>query len=156
LFSVKIKPFNVSISNNVSLTNQITLDDFAYTGNQHIESGYFAPGGSATLDITIDASETDVALEYVIDFDTTPLATHPNIVLSITNLDTNQAMTGNHYTGTMMLNDNREISLRLTLAWNNVASYNSNDSVLIDDPLSFTMSINFSQILSSSGSGNSI
>ena len=131
----------------VSLARTITLCDFTYSGNQHIQSGYFAPGGTAILDITIDASDTDVALEYSIDFDTTELASHPNMTLTITNLDTNQTLQGTSYSGTMYLNDNRVISLELALTWTNNSSYDENDSELIDNPLAFTMDMEFNQLI---------
>ncbi len=131
----------------ISLSREITIDDFSYTGDQHIENGYFAPGGTATLELTIDATNTDVALEYEIDFDTTPIVDYPNMTLTITNLDTNQVMNGSNYTGTMYLDDDREINILLSLIWENDDDYDETDSELIDNPISFTMNINFSQLI---------
>ena len=54
-------------SNDVSTTKTITLSDFTYDNGDHIQDGYFAPGSSASFDIIIDASRTDVSVEYTLD-----------------------------------------------------------------------------------------
>ena len=64
---------------NITQTRTITLDDFLYTGNQHIESGYFAPGSTAYFDILIDARSTDVSVEYDLSIDDSPIEDYPNI-----------------------------------------------------------------------------
>ena len=131
----------------ININRELTLSNFSYTGNQHIQSGYFAPGGTGTFDLIIDASDTDVALEYSITFDTTALLDHPNMTLTITNTDTNQVVQGGAYSGTMLLTDNREISLQIAIDWQNDPSYDANDSVLIDDPISIGVDIEFRQLL---------
>ena len=138
----------------ITINRELTLRNFSYIGNQHIQSGYFAPGGTGTLDMIIDASDTDVALEYSITFDTTELADHPNMILTITNTDTNQVVQGGTYTGTMLLTDDREISLQLAIAWQNDPSYDENDSVLIDEPISIGVDIEFRQLLRPSSGSN--
>ena len=131
----------------ISLNRTITLDDFTFTGNQHIENGYFAPGGSGTLDITIDATDTDVAVEYTIEFDTSQLDDHPNITLSITDTNTNEEIQGDTFTGTMLLTDDRELDLTLAITWTHNDLYNENDSELIDNPISIPVDITFSQLI---------
>jgi len=139
----------VILLNNIDTTinRTITLDDFTYTGNQHIESGYFAPGSSGTLDLVIDATDTDVAFEYSLVFDTTEIENHPNITIEITNTETNEVIQDDEYTGTMYMNDDRELSLTISLIWTHNDTYNDNDSELIDNPISIPVDITFRQIL---------
>ncbi len=131
----------------VNINRTITLNDFTYTGNEHIENGYFAPGSVGTLELTIDATNTDVAFEYSIEFDTSQLEEHPNILLTITNTQTNEIIQDDEYTGTIYMNDNRELSLNISLTWNNVDTYNESDSALIDNPISIPVEFSFRQII---------
>ena len=131
----------------ISLSEEITLDDFEYEYNAHIEEGYFAPGSVGTLELEIDASLSDVALEYTIDFDTSALDDYPNISLTITDEANNQTVSGS-YTGTIYVTDNnRVIDLLLSLEWENLSQYDESDTELIGSDAVIGMSVNFSQLL---------
>lgn len=132
----------------ISLERSITLDDFIYEENSHIESGFFAPGGVAYLDLIIDASNTDVSLEYEISFDDSEFDSHPNIGLSFTDLQTNQVIVGDTYSGTISVSaQNKIIRLRLNLEWDDNSSYDDADTELIDGTLSCLVNVNFTQLI---------
>ena len=134
----------------ISTANTITLNDFTFSGSNHIQNGYFAPGSSAIFDIEIDASESDVSIAYDLDIDDSALDDHPNIAFSITNMNTNQSINSNTYSGVIGVNDqNRVINLRISLVWSNNASYDENDSILIGDELEFLITADFEQYLGS-------
>jgi plastocyanin domain-containing protein len=132
----------------ISLAQTITLNDFTYSVNSHTEDGYFAPGRSASFDIEIDTSESDVSVMYDFDIDTSALDDHPNISLSITNLNTNQVLSTNNCSGVILLSDqNRTITLRMTLNWQNTNVNDPDDTALIGEELEFLITANFKQYL---------
>ena len=132
----------------ISTANTITINDFAFSGNNHIQNGYFAPGSSATYVIEIDASESDVSIAYDLEIDDSALDDHPNIAFSITNLNTNQTITSNSYSGVIGVNDqNRVIELQISLTWTNNSLYDENDSELIGEDLEFLITADFEQYL---------
>jgi hypothetical protein len=130
----------------ISLTESITLDDFVYTNPQHVESGYFAPGSSAEFEIEIDASETDVAIDYDILVDASSLDSYPNIEFSIIDMDTNQSSVNNHFTGTMNLTDASRVKrLKLSIDWENDPDYDENDTSIIGQDIKFVIDVHFEQ-----------
>lgn len=130
----------------ISLAETITLDDFVYTNPAHTESGYFAPGSSAEFEIEIDASETDVAIDYDILVDASSLEPYPNINFSIIDMDTNQTSVNNHFTGFMNLTNSNHIKrLKLSIDWENDSDYDENDTLLVGQELSFMIDVHFSQ-----------
>ena len=130
----------------ISLTNSITLNDFIYTNPEHVEDGYFAPGSNAEYEIEIDASETDVAVDYDILIDTSSIEDYPNISFQIIDMDTNQVTTDNHFSGIMNLSDtNRKKSLKLILNWIDNPDYDENDTTLVGNQLKFLIKVNFEQ-----------
>ncbi len=133
--------------NDVTLDEDITLDDFTYETVSHVEPGYFAPGVEAYLDLVIDATGTDVALEYEIEFDDSEFVDHPNIELTITDNANNTVLNSNTITGTIGLTGSRTLSLRLTLDWVDDPLYDDIDSELIDAEAAIHMSMSFSQLL---------
>lgn len=132
----------------ISLANTITLNDFTYSASSHTEDGYFAPGRSASFDIEIDTSESDVSVMYDLDIDDSALDDHPNISLNIINLNTNESLSANNCSGVILLSDqNRTITLRMTLVWSNVAANDPDDTALIGEELEFLINANFKQYL---------
>ena len=132
----------------ISVANTITLDDFVYSASSHTDDGYFAPGRSATFEIEIDASESEVAIEYSLEIDDSAIEDHPNISFSITNLDTNQVINDTEYTGVINLNDSdRTINLSIALNWANNTLYDEDDTELIGEELEFLIQANFKQYL---------
>lgn len=132
----------------INTNQQIDLDDFTLSQTTHTADGYFAPGRTATYEIEIDASESDVSVEYELTVDDTVLLDHPNISLSFTNLNTNTVINSNTCSGVISLTDNsRVVTLELTITWNDVTQYDENDSALIGEDLEFTIDGNFKQYL---------
>lgn len=135
--------------NDVKETRTISLNDFTYTNGVHTENGYFAPGSTASFDLIIDASDSDVSVEYLIDVDDESIATIPNIHLSVTNLDTNESNDTNSYNGIIRLSDQNKIArLRLNLIWTNQEEYDESDTALINQQLAFDITANFKQYIS--------
>ena len=133
---------------NIALEKIITLDDFTFVNSTHVEDGYFAPTSKAEFEIDIDASQTDVSIEYTLDIDDSSLDDYPNIYFKILDLDTNLEMTQSSTSGIMYLTDqNRTKHLKLILEWNNDEDYDESDTSLIDQTLRFTMNANFKQYL---------
>lgn len=132
--------------NDLDLSQTITLNDFEYVNGEHTEDGYFAPGSSATFDIVIDASESDVSMEYQLDIDDSQIEQYPNINFEIKNMNTNEEITSNTFSGIIRLNDtNREVTLRVSLDWENNSEYDESDSSLIGEELQFLLNAHFIQ-----------
>ena len=135
--------------NDVKETRTITLNDFVYTNGAHTENGYFAPGSIASFDLVIDASDSDVSVEYTLDIDDTSIENYSNIEFSVTDLSTNETTTTNSYNGVIRLSDvNKVIRLRLNLEWSDQLEYDESDTSLIDGELEFNIIANFKQYIS--------
>lgn len=147
--NIEIGKWKIKLNNNdVSLTEAITLNDFQYTNGVHTEDGYFAPGSSAVFDIVIDARETDVSVLYNLSIDDEAIQSYPNIAFSITNLNTNETLDTNSYEGIIRLNDqNRVVTLRISLDWQDALEYDESDSSLIGGELEFILNANFKQYI---------
>ena len=131
----------------VTLEQAITIDDFTYTNNSHTESGYFAPGSSANLDVIIDASNSNVAMSYTISIDSSAFDDYPNIHLAVTDLSTNQVISGDTITGQILLNSvSKQVRLRFSLVWEDDEDYDVSDTYLIDSSLSILVNASFSQL----------
>ena len=130
----------------ISLAETISLDDFIYTNPEHTERGYFAPGSSAEFEIEIDASETDVAIDYDIVVDASSLEPYPNIDFSIVDMDTNSSSVDNHFTGMMNLSDTNHIKrLKISINWENDSDYDENDTLLVGQEIKFLINVHFRQ-----------
>ena len=134
-------------NNDVTETETLTLSSFTYVNGSHTQSGYFAPGSTGYFDLEIDASESDVSVEYTLDIDDSALTGHPNIYFTVTDLGTNQTVTSNTYSGLIRLSDaNRVHNIRISLIWNNQSpTYDPNDTSLIDGEMEFEITANFIQ-----------
>jgi len=66
--SLRVASWVVKVNNKVVTTDDhvFTFDDIIIDDNDNVSDGMFAPGVSATLPITIDASDCDVAVDYEI------------------------------------------------------------------------------------------
>ncbi len=139
----------VILVNNYDITQMetLTLSNFTYTNGSHTQSGYFAPGSTGYFDLVIDASQSDVSVEYTLDIDDSDLADHPNIYFTFTDLDTNQTVSTSTYTGLIRLSDASKVRhMRLNLVWDNQSpTYDVEDTSLIDGELSFDISAHFIQ-----------
>lgn len=135
-------------NNDISLAKSITLNDFVYTNNNHTEEGYFSPGESATFDIIIDSSLSDVSVEYNLSIDTSILENYPNIYFSIKDLDINETIVSNQYSGVINLNDSNRIkTLQISIVWDDIDEYDESDTSLIGKNLDFIIDANFKQYI---------
>lgn len=133
---------------NASQSKTISLHDFVYSNGEHTQDDYFAPGSSLYFDLDIDATETDVSVEYYIVIDDTKLEEHPNINFSIIEMETNEIIEANSYSGIILLDDEiKTKNLRVNLDWVNDSLYDSNDIELINDDLDFEINVNFKQYI---------
>lgn len=139
----------IKINNeDISLSESISLSNFTYTSGVHTQSGYFAPGSVASFDVVIDTSLCDVSVIYDFTIDDSELDDHPNIALTVTNLNTNQVISTDTFSDVISLNaQNRTLTLRFNLTWTNNSTYDPNDSELIDGDLSIDVTANFKQYL---------
>lgn len=134
----------------ITLSENITLSNFVYSSNQHVDNGYFAPGRNAEFEITIDTSESDVSVEYELEIDDSAIEDYPNIYFSILDLDTNQTITSNTYSGVILLGANsRTKRIKIYINWDNQLQYDSSDTSLIGENLSFVINADFKQYLGS-------
>ena len=132
----------------VAVNDTITLSNFNYSVSQHTDSGYFAPGMDCWFDLVIDMSAAEVSVEYELEIDDSEIDDYDNIYFSIMDVDTNQTITSNTYSGVSLLSDNdREITLRIYLNWDDDPDYDESDSTLINGELNFPISANFIQYL---------
>ena len=143
----EVGKWKIKINNeDISLAQTITLNDFVYSETTHTDDGYFAPGRSASFDIVIDTSESDVSVTYNLDIDDSILEEHPNIAFSVLNINTNEELTTNNYSGVSYLSDtNRVVTLRLSLNWTDDEDYDENDTALIGEELPFNITAHFEQ-----------
>jgi len=136
-----------------TVEREITASDLVYVGNTHIESGYFAPGGSASYDIVIDPKNTDVAIRYDITVDMSDIAGHPNITFDASSdVVTNIGGGGAVYSGVIPLSSIEEgdlTTITTSLIWTNNSNYDVIDNELngVSETLSIKISIKFSQYL---------
>ena len=143
----------------LSESQTITLDDFIYVNGSHTQSNYFAPGSTAYFDLVVDATGTQVSVEYEFEIDDSSIEDYPNIYFTVTNMATNEVVSTNSYSGNILLSDpNKEKTFRITLVWQNDPSHDATDTSLIGEDLEFTIDANFSQYVgenSQSVSGSS-
>ena len=131
-WTIKINEKNISNG----ITETFTLNNVIYDeSNENIENGYIAPGKSGYFDIVLDPSGTDVAISYEINVTLDECAYPNNIKLSVENTSTDGGVEviGNTFKGLISLNDiknNKTITLKLTLIWENNEEFNESDTNL--------------------------
>ena len=133
-----------------TVTQAITLDNFVYSANSHTAPGYFAPGRNAEVEIEIDASLCDVSVDYYFTIDDSQIENYPNIYISIEDMATGNTVVANNYHGVILLSDvNRVKTLKLHLNWINNPLYDESDTSMIGKNISFVITADFKQYLSS-------
>lgn len=134
--------------NDVSLSEVITLSDFVFSSNQHVDDGYFAPGRNAQFEVEMDMSESDVSVEYALEIDDTQIQEYPNIYFSIMDTDTNEVIYSNTCNGIVLLNSsNRVKKLKIFINWDNQTEYDESDTSTIGKNLEFIINANFKQYI---------
>lgn len=140
--------WDIRVNNHdIALTEEITLNDFVFTNTGHTESGYFSPGSSAEFEVIINASNTDVAIDYTLEIaDNDIIEDHPNISFRVQNEDTLEEVTGTTFSGTIPVGgSNNIIRLKIYLDWIDNSLYDLNDNELIGEDLEFVINANFVQ-----------
>ena len=125
------------------------IDNFVYAANQHVESGFIAPGGSAYFDLVIDATDCDVAVLFDVTFDLASSGYGSNIAFSVNDINNYGIIkTGaNTYSGVIPLSaiiNNQLITIRVNMTWTDDPNYNEADTELgevegnvLDFPINF-------------------
>ncbi len=156
--SMDIGKWIVKISN-VDITNgyvqNIVIDNFIYEANSNVAAYKIAPGTSAYFDLVVDATECDVAVKYDITFNFDQVEYADNIGFSVEEVggDSVVRTAANTYSGIIDLEtieDEEVVTLRVSMNWNNIESYNANDTVLgleRDSKLALPITINAIQYL---------
>lgn len=144
---IEIGRWSIVLNNvDISTSRVITLNNFSYSQSSHTAPGYFAPGMSATFDIVIDTTLSDVSVAYTLDIDGESLEDYPNIYFSIRDMDTNQEIVSDTYSGIIRLSDqNRVKTIRISLTWNNQTQYDESDTSLIGQEIEIPINANFIQ-----------
>ena len=138
--------------NNETITSTeneaININSFVYTSNPRVESGYIAPGGTAYFDLTVDATDCDVAVLYTIDLNLDEADYDDNISFRLEDSAHTVTRTGEYeYSGIISLasiNNSETRTVRIYVTWNDVAAYNESDTELgkVEDSL-LTIPIKF-------------
>lgn len=132
-------------SKDISIEKEITLNSFKYNNIDHIEEGYFAPGSKGELEIIIDATNISTACVYSINIDKSDLVDYPNLKFKIINEVSNIELEDT-YEGEIQLNDeNKKISFKLTIEWENDDDFDTNDIKVIENNIKLLMNMHFTQ-----------
>ncbi len=141
-----IKVNNETITSTENET--IDINSFVYTSNPRVEDGYIAPGGNAYFDLTVDATECDVAVLYSIDLNLEDTGYAENISFTLDDSAHTVMRTGEfEYSGIIDLasiNNGDTRTIRIYVTWNDLESYNESDTALgsVEDSL-LTVPIKF-------------
>lgn len=128
----------IYLSNNLitnGLSEELNINNFNYSSNEHVNNGYIAPGGSAYFDLVFDATSCDVAVKYDIEFLTDQIDYSDNIGISVSEVGTNSTIktAENTYSGVISLDsiqNHETVTLRITLNWTDDEDYDEDDTAL--------------------------
>lgn len=117
--SVKVAKWLVKVNGKdvTSSSHTFTFDELVFDKNDNVEEGMFAPGVSATLPITIDTSESGVAVDYEITIDDEYVPINKAIVLKNIPI-----------TGTIPLGGNIVVIDDLKLVWEDIEGNDEEDT----------------------------
>ena len=149
LSELDVGQWQIYVNNvDVALNETITLSNFNYTSSQHTDSGYFAPGIDCWFDLVIDMSSAEVSVDYELEIDDSAIDDYDNIYFSILDINTNQTVTSNTFSGVSLVSDNNRVkTLRIYLNWDDDPLYDESDSTLIDGELAFEVTAHFIQYI---------
>lgn len=128
-FNIKLNGYQIG----TGLNQTFTVDNFIYTDNDNVESGYIAPGRSGYFDVILDVTDVDVAFRYDINISADLSNFGDNISYTVTDISTGANINyedGSYY-GIVELDDldqESEIKLRINISWLNDATYDANDT----------------------------
>ena len=127
----QIKLNNTDISQ--GLSNSFNINDLIYTDNANVDDNVIAPGRKGYFDIIIDPTGTDVSIRYDVTLDLSSGDYPSNISFNVANIDDNSTILSNinTYSGVINLSDiknNKKVTLRITIDWQNIAANDASDS----------------------------
>ena len=148
-----IKISNVDITSGNS--QSIVIDSFTYAGNANVAANKIAPGTSAYFDLVVDASECDVSVKYDITFNFDQVTYADNIGFSVAEVGADSVVrtAENTYSGIIDLDTIEAgdvVTLRVSMVWDNIESYNTNDTelgIVRDSKLALPITVNAIQYL---------
>lgn len=104
---------------------KINWDVYTTEDGYQSSNGKLAPGMKGKFNIIIDASETNVAFNYLIEMDRSNII-NDNIVIKSVTLDGDTVeLTDNQYSNIVELNDNKLLNLEVEVEW--IDSLDNND-----------------------------
>ena len=127
----QIKLNNTDISQ--GLSNSFNIDNLVYTDNANVDNNIIAPGRKGYFDIIIDPTGTDVSIRYDVTLNLADNDYPSNINFNVADTSDNSSIRSaiNTYSGTINLSDinnNKKVTLRVTIDWQNMADYDTSDS----------------------------
>ena len=149
-----IKINNADISSGVE--KEFVVDQFECNENSHIMPGKIAPSVTGDFYITIDPTNTDVAVKYEIKMDKSNLVNEKIQILSIEEVENNISLTETEdgaYSAIMSLDDikaGKINKIKVTISWENDEENNEEDTKIgtVKNPtLQIPITINVSQYL---------
>ncbi len=139
---------------NNELANNFDLD-FTVTANENVVSNKIAPQTTATAEIQVDLTGTEVAVDYVATVDETALAEYFGASKDDVKVTTSAKVNGvEDKTGTIKLvNDsaftaeNGKVTVTITLTWTNNDNHNTSDTAVgvAASTLSFPVTLELQQ-----------
>ncbi len=138
-WAVKVGETDISNGSNKTFNAKITWET-----NENVETGYFAPGSKGHITFDIDATGTQVPVDYSIAIDETALKNHSQI--AIKNVTASPSTNGVEstleelnkdenenaiYTGSIELNaEKKKITITINLEWADNVNTNADDTIL--------------------------
>lgn len=131
----------------ITLNKELNYSDFTITNNGTSDTKYFAPGSVASYILSIDTSQSEVAISYELTIDASVLENHPNIKFQVVDLDGQSTSDdGLTYKGIIKLADlAKERRLQINLTWEDDENYDEADTSLIGEDLPIKLEAKFSQ-----------
>ena len=149
--TVSAAAWEIKVNNTdvVTSTHTFTLGQINWGTQTHVAEGKIAPGSTGTVDLVLDASNTEVSLDYTVSIGQVTVggSAVPNGTITVTSGGNSSA------SGTILLsNSNKVVTVPLTIAWAGAAddgdSKNATDVGLEGEEISITVTVTATQKLS--------
>lgn len=118
-------------------TFTFSASDIVWETNSNVKEGKIAPGSKGTITFEIDASESEVAVDYTVALDTTSL---DNEKIAVTN-------TGANTTGTINYSDiaaNMKKTITINVVWN-AEEVNTKDMAMAGSTIEIQVTVTATQ-----------
>ncbi len=121
------------------------MNDLAFSGNDNVETGFFAPGTTGTYSIVLDTTNADVSVDFEFNVDSSVFADHDNITFTMTSSDLDLVYSNGKYSGTILLEDAGAYHINMNLLWHEDGLHDAEDSELINQNFPIEIGVNFKQ-----------